>query len=162
MTVGFRSCTQIDSTSITVPMRTPSVALVHVCGSVREGAPTTTPRLHKTTTPGTTIVRWSELLPDSGRCIAKYIVEEGPNPAGGSPDCCNNEGSQDGFRPLNDPDPTGFGGGTIFNGYIHAGAGERNQKHNTLLLYPSNNISVALMCTSPICMCCLTLNCSIV
>lgn len=91
----------------------------------------TPPSLHKTTTAGTTIVRWSELLPDSGRCIAKYIVEQGPNPAGGSPICCNNEGWQDGFRPVNDPDPKGFGGGTIFNGYIHAGTGERNQ-HNTL------------------------------
>lgn len=66
-------------------------------------------------------MRWSELLLDSGRCVAKYIVEEGPNPAGGSPACCNHAGWQDGFRAVNDPDPTGFGGGTVFNGYIHAG-----------------------------------------
>ena len=120
---------QIDSTSIIVPMRTPSVALVHVCSTTREGAPTTAPTLHKTTTPGTTVVRWSEMLPDSGRCIAKYIVQQGPNPAGGSPPCCDNAGWQDGFRPVNDPDPTGFSGGTIFNGYIHADTSERTTRH---------------------------------
>lgn len=125
---------QIDSTSVTVPMRTPSVALVHVCSSIREGSPPTAPRLRKTTTPGTTVVRWSELLPDSGRCVAKYIVQQGPSPTGRSPTCCNNAGWQDGFRPVNDPDPMGFGGGTIFNSFIHADTGARHQHDQLELL----------------------------
>jgi hypothetical protein len=162
---GFPRKIDSVSASIVVPMRTPSVALVHICSSIREGAEnafcehlnaendqfaqtgsgrsprqarerntgnveeksvfsagasTTTPTLHKTTTPGTTIVRWSELLPDSGRCVAKYIVQQGPEPQGHSPACCNASDWADGFKPVNDPDPMGFGGGTIFNGYIHA------------------------------------------
>ena len=159
---GFPRKIDSVSASIAVPMRTPSVALVHICSSIREGAEnafcepalqfcckmlktislprqardeqemfrgksvfsagaaTTAPTLHKTTTPGTTIVRWSELLPDSGRCVAKYIVQQGPDPQGHSPACCNASDWADGFKPVNDPDPMGFGGGTIFNGYIHA------------------------------------------
>ena len=68
--------------------------------------------------PGTTIVTWRETLLDAGRCIAKYIVQAGPGP--GAPSCCDNKQWAEGFAPVNDPDPTGYGGGTIFTSYIHA------------------------------------------
>ena len=148
MAAGFPRRLSKNENSLAVSLRTPSVALLHICTSVRTGAPATSVKLHRTTTPGTTIVTWKELEEDAGRCIAKYIVEIGPNPlllantttadagaaagaggrdttgspAGRGGGCC---AAGSAFRPLNDPDPMGYGGGgTIFTSYIHAAGAE--------------------------------------
>jgi hypothetical protein len=63
----------LDRASVQLQMQTPSVALLHICSSIRTaGAPATALRLHRTPTPGTTIVSWNAIEPDAGRCIAKY------------------------------------------------------------------------------------------
>ena len=135
MASGFPRPLRKGETSVQVAMRTPSVALLHICTTIRTGAPATSVKLHRTTTPGTTVVSWKEIEEDAGRCIAKYIVEIGPDPAArstgtegggggtaeGAAACCAAGTS---FRPLNDWDPMGYKGGTIFTSWIHAaGAG---------------------------------------
>ena len=52
-------------------MRTPAVALLHVCAQQGTPPPPANVSVHVTPTPGTTLVKWQ----DSSRCVATFIIE---------------------------------------------------------------------------------------
>ena len=60
-----------SAATASIAMRTPAVALLHVCAQQGTPPPPANVSAHVTPTPGTTLVKWQ----DSSRCVATFIIE---------------------------------------------------------------------------------------
>eukprot|EP01045_Picozoa_sp_COSAG04_P001115 COSAG04_NODE_34_length_34523_cov_40.302446_29_plen_589_part_00 len=60
-----------SAATASIAMRTPAVALLHVCAQQGTPPPPVNVSVHVTPTPGTVLVKWQ----DSSRCVATFIIE---------------------------------------------------------------------------------------